>query len=89
MTEEKNVKLLESEKEEYLENHPEEKESYEDKIEQNIDVDETEFSLNEDEIGGWIIKLTELKVERNPIELWIDEETSLKVNFKENEEDLE
>jgi len=78
---ENNVEAIEKEKKEYLENNSEEDEN-----EEEIDVEETEFSLTKEEIDEWIVKLTELKVEKNPIELEVDEETILKINYEEEEE---
>ena len=56
-------------------------------VDEDVNVEETEFSLTKDEIEEWIIKLTELKVEKNPIELEVDEENSLKINYEENEDE--
>jgi len=56
-------------------------------VDEDVNVEETEFSLTKDEIEDWIIKLTELKVEKNPIELEVDEENSLKINYEENEDE--
>jgi hypothetical protein len=53
--------------------------------EENINLEEMEFSLTEDEIEEWINKLTELKENKNSIELEIDEENILKINFEEEE----
>lgn len=56
---------------------------------EEIEVEETEISLTESEIEEWIMKLTELKDEKNSIEFDIDNETILKINFEEysDEED--
>lgn len=90
---EKDIEAIESEKEKYLEEHPEEEsEDKEEEIEEEVDVEteQTEFSLTEDEIDEWIVKLTELKVEKKPIELEIDDENTLKINFEmSSEEDSE
>ena len=72
-----NIKAIEKEKQEYLEEHSE-------KTNEEINVDETEFSLTESEINEWIIKLIKLKEQKNPIELEIDEENILKINFDED-----
>ena len=80
----KDIDAIEKEKEEYLEEHPEE-ESDEETGE--VESEQTEFSLSEDEIEEWIVKLTELKVEKNPIELEIDEENTLKINYGKSEEE--
>jgi len=81
----KDIELIEKEKQEYLKNHPEELGVQDDTNEskEEIDVDEMEFSLTKEEIEDWIIKLTELKVEKNPIELEVDEKNSLKINYEE------
>ena len=50
---------------------------------QMIDSEQMEFSLTEEEINEWIIKLTELKFHKNPVELDVDEENSLLINFEE------
>ena len=54
---------------------------------ENVAVDVIEISLDEEEINEWIIKLTELKVEKTPIELEVDEENSLKINYEESEDE--
>ena len=79
-----NIKALEEEKQEYLDEHP--REETDDETEENVEVEEIEFSLTEDEINEWIVKLTELKVEKTPIELEVDEENILKINYEESEE---
>ena len=81
----KNIELIEEEKEEYLENNSEEDKG-EGVEEEEINVEETEFSLTREEIEEWIVKLTELKVEKNPIELEVDEEMILKINYDGEEE---
>ncbi len=65
------VKALESEKEKYLEGHPDE----------DVEVEEIEFGLDEDEIEEWISELTRLKEEKGHIVLNVDDETDLKINF--------
>ena len=85
---EEKLEALEQEKEEYLDEHPDEDEEYEEEeVEEDVDVDETEFSLTEDDIDEWIARLTELKEEKKSIELEIDEETTLKINFEESEDE--
>lgn len=85
---EKNIELIEKEKQEFLEtwNFPEEDSEETEELE-DVEVEETELGLTEDEIDEWIVKLTELKVEKNPIELEIDEKNILKINFEESEEE--
>ena len=72
---EKNLEALEEEKEEYLDEHPDE----------DIEVEEIEFGLDEDEIDEWINELTRLKEEKGNIILNVDEETDLKINFEKSE----
>ena len=74
---EKNIEALEEEKEEYLEKHPDE----------DVEVEEIEFGLDEDEIDEWINELTRLKEEKGNIILNVDEETDLKINFEESSEE--
>ncbi len=49
------------------------------------EVEEIEFSITDDEINEWINELTRLKEEKEPINLQIDEELFLKINFEEEE----
>ncbi len=49
--------------------------------------EDIEFSLTEDEINEWIIKLTELKFHKNSIELEVDDENGLVINFQESEDE--
>lgn len=65
------LEALEEEKEEYLGEHPDE----------DVEVEEIEFSLSEDEIDEWINELTLLKEEKGSIVLNVDDETDLKINF--------
>lgn len=69
------VKAIEDEKKEYLEKHPDE----------DVEVEEIEFNLDEDEIDEWIGELTRLKEEKGNIVLNVDDETDLKINFSEEE----
>ena len=80
---EKNIELIEKEKQKYLDG------TLDGDSDENVDVEEMEFSLTEDEINEWIVKLTELKVEKTPIELEVDEENILKINYEEEEEENE
>jgi hypothetical protein len=50
---------------------------------EEIEIDEIEFSLDVEEIDEWINELTRLKEEKESIDLMIDEETFLKINFEE------
>jgi len=75
----KDLDALEKEKEEYEEEHPE----------KDVEVEETEFSLTEDEIDEWINELTTLKEEKKQITLSVDEETDLKINYEESDESEE
>ena len=72
----KSIVALEEEKEEYLEEHPDE----------DVEVEEIEFGLSESEIDEWINELTLLKEEKGHITLSVDEDTDLKINFEEDEE---
>lgn len=67
--------------------HSDPSESYEE-----VEAEETEFSLTEGEIDEWINELTRLKEEKTSVDLEIDEQNILKVNFEEGshgEEDSE
>ena len=75
----KDLVALEKEKEEYEEEHSDE----------NVEVEETEFSLTEDEIDEWINELTTLKEEKGQITLSVDDETDLKINYEESSEEEE
>ena len=77
---EKNIELIEKEKQEYLDGE------LDGDSDEDVDVEEMEFSLTEDEIEEWIVKLTELRVEKTPIELEVDEENILKINYEEGKE---
>lgn len=79
----KNIEAIEQEKKEYLAEHPEEREE---NVEEDVDVNEIEFSLTEDEINLWLMELIKLKEEKNPIELEIDDENSLSISYEESEE---
>ncbi len=72
-----NIEAIEEEKQDYLEEHPEE----------DVEVEEIEFSLDEEEIEDWINELRLLKEEKTPITLNVDDETDLKINFEESEEE--
>ncbi len=73
---EKNIEDVEREKQEYLEENPEE----------DIEVEEIEFNLTENEIDEWINELTRLKEEKISILLSVDDETDLKINYEEEKE---
>jgi len=72
-----NIEAIEEEKQDYLEEHPEE----------DVEVEEIEFSLDEEEIEDWINELRLLKEEKTPITLNVDDETDLKISFEESEEE--
>lgn len=84
---EKNLEALDEEKEEYLEEHPGEADENSDEEMEEVDVEETEFSLAEDEIDEWINELTRLKEEKGSITLSVDDETDLKINYEESSEE--
>jgi len=58
-------------------------------IEEETESEEIEFEMTESEIDEWISELTRLKEEKNSAELFIDEETYLKINYLEDEEENE
>ncbi|MBR9701736.1 hypothetical protein GOV13_02330 [Candidatus Pacearchaeota archaeon] len=51
------------------------------------DVEVTEIDLNEDEINEWIAQLAMLKATKNPIQLEIDDDTELSINYDEGDEE--
>ena len=59
----------------------------EEENEKMIEGEQMEFSLTEEEVNEWIIKLTELKFHKNPVELDVDDENSLVINFEESSEE--
>ncbi len=71
---EENIEAIEQEKEEYLEDHPEE----------DVNVEEIEFGLTDSEIEEWIGELTRLKEEKGKITLSVDEETDLIISYEED-----
>ena len=83
---EKNIKAVEEEKKEYLEgNSKEASEKNEEKETGETEVEVTEISLNDIEIQEWIAKLQLLKESKEPINLEIDDETELLINYEEND----
>lgn len=54
-------------------------------IEEETECEEIEFELTEGEIDNWISELTRLKEEKGSVELDIDDETYLKINYLEGE----
>ena len=52
---------------------------------EEIEAEETEFSLSEEEIDEWINELNKLKQEKSSIILEIDEQNLLKINYDEGE----
>lgn len=75
---EKDVALIEKEKQEYLGKHPEE---------DCGEVDILEFDLNEEEIEDLIDKLIKLKETKEPVILEVDEENEIIINYGEDSED--
>ncbi|MFB6246223.1 MAG: hypothetical protein ABEI74_01360 [Candidatus Pacearchaeota archaeon] len=74
-----------------LESYPEtgqpEEGSYEEEYEyEEVEANEIEFNLTEDEINEWINELVRLRDEKSSIELDIDEENALKINYEEGSE---
>jgi len=58
-------------------------------IESSEEIEETEFSMTKDEINEWINELMRLKEEKESVELFIDENNVLKVNYEESDADFE
>ena len=56
-------------------------------FESEEEFEELEFGLSEEEIDEWINELTLLKEGREPISLMIDDETFLKINYDEGEDE--
>ncbi len=56
---------------------------------ENKEVEVTEISLDDEEINEWIVKLATLKATKNMIQLEIDDENELNINFEESSEDEE
>ena len=80
----RDIEAIEAEKKEFLEKGKVEGEDeIEEEVEEDVDVEETEFSLTASEIDEWINELTKLKEEKGSIELEVDEETNLKINYEE------
>ncbi len=52
---------------------------------ENVAVDVTEIFLDEEEINEWIIKLKLLQASKEPINLDIDDENELLINYVEGE----
>lgn len=82
---EKEIEAIEEEKQEYLDEHPEEGDC-EDFDEEEKDIDLIEVSFSEDGINDWVSKLEELRESKESIQLEIDEDTELKINYSEDEE---
>jgi hypothetical protein len=79
--------IIES-KEDNLESSPEEEyeEVEEDvEVEEEVETEEMEFSLGASEINEWINELTRLKEDKGSVDLEVDEENSLRINFEEDE----
>lgn len=79
----RDLEALEEEKEDYIENHPQEGSEEE----EEIDVEETEFSLSEDEIDEWISSLQSLKEQKGTVDLEVDEQNILKIHYSNEEEE--
>ena len=67
----------------------EEKEEETEEAEEETEIEETEISLTEGEIDDWIVKLDGLKETKQSIILEIDDETELKINFEEDDDENE
>jgi len=59
------------------------------KVNEELDkeVDITEISLDDEEINEWIVQLAMLKATKNSIQLELDEENELTVNYEAGEEE--
>lgn len=86
----RDLDAIEREKKEFLENGKNFLDSNENDFSEegsdefeNVETEETEFSLTEDEINEWINELTRLKEDKEFILLEIDEENALKINYQE------
>ena len=56
---------------------------------ENKEVEVTEISLDDEEINEWIVKLATLKATKNQIQLDLDDDNELAINFEESLEDAE
>lgn len=86
---EQNVEAIEEEKQGYLAGHPKESgdAEQEEAQEEDIDAEETEFNLSGGEINEWIHGLMTLKENKGSVELEIDEEHVLKINYEEDSDE--
>lgn len=91
----RDLEAIEKEKEEFLKKGEFEGSSDEDLSSEgneefeDVETEETEFSLTDEEIDEWISELTRLKEDKEFILLEMDEENSLKINYQESSEDGE
>jgi len=56
---------------------------------ENKEVEVIEISLDDEEINEWIVKLATLKATKNQIQLDLDDDNELAINFEESLEDAE
>ncbi len=54
---------------------------------QEKDIEVTEISLTDEEINEWIVELAMLKSTRNQIQLELDEENELQINYEETSDE--
>ncbi|MBS3076591.1 hypothetical protein J4481_02525 [Candidatus Pacearchaeota archaeon] len=57
--------------------------------EEEVDVEVTEIFLNEDEINEWISKLEWLRENKESVQLELDGDSDLLINYEESEEEDE
>ena len=53
-------------------------------IDENKEVEVIEISLDDEEINEWIVKLATLKATKNQIQLDLDDDNELAINFEES-----
>jgi len=83
---EKDIELIEKEKQEYLDGELDESD---DEETEEKEVDVIEINLDEKEINEWISKLEELRENKGQVSLEIDDDSELQINYEEEGEDLE
>jgi hypothetical protein len=87
---ERDIEMIEEEKQEYLESNSEE--SFEDDDEEemeekDVEVEEIEFSLTDEGIDEWIYELVKLKREKTSIVLSIDDGNDLNIEYDDGVDD--
>jgi hypothetical protein len=86
---ERDIEAIESEKKEFEETGQVEGEEDYEEVEEEVEreVDTIEISLDEDEINEWILKLEGLRESKDSIELELDDENDLAINFEEGQDE--